>query len=63
VNVTALPYSPYWSASEEDGEELYKGTDYELIKALSRALNFNVNVMKSENWGEVSLIVTLIMDF
>ena len=64
MNVTALPFAPYWDArklKDENGEEteVYTGSDYLMIQAIGKALNFEVKVMPSANWDEVVKILDI----
>ncbi|KAG7163539.1 Ionotropic receptor 21a-like 5, partial [Homarus americanus] len=55
VNVTALPYPPYWDELEgPDGIKQYSGTDYFLLKSIADSLNFTINVVPTTSWAEVS---------
>lgn len=49
VNVTALPFPPYWLETDNG----YYGTDYLLLATVAQALNFNIRVLPTANWGEV----------
>ncbi|XP_068210468.1 LOW QUALITY PROTEIN: ionotropic receptor 93a-like [Palaemon carinicauda] len=54
VNVTALPYKPYWTKDERpDGGVLYWGADRRMLESLASALNFSIYVMPVESWEEV----------
>ncbi|KAK8374544.1 hypothetical protein O3P69_007813 [Scylla paramamosain] len=53
VNVTALPFPPYWD-ERESPRGRYHGTDYLMITAIAQALNFTVRVLPSANWGDVT---------
>ncbi|KAK7072393.1 hypothetical protein SK128_002424 [Halocaridina rubra] len=57
VNVTALPFSPYWITSEEEVNGAivtsYSGTDYFMLQEIGSALNFTVNILPTEDWDEV----------
>jgi len=53
VNVTALPFAPYWDAETSGNVTTYSGCDFEMIKSISKALNFALNVMPSANWDDV----------
>jgi hypothetical protein len=56
VNVTALPYPPYWdSATDSGGGVHHSGADYEMINAIAQALNFSYRIMPTENWDEVGV--------
>lgn len=59
VNVSVLPYAPYWEErvrKAEDGSLVtaYSGTDYELLYTMSTTLNFTIHVLPSSTWEEVS---------
>lgn len=58
VNVTALPFPPYWDTAEErspDGTTTkgFTGTDYLMLEAIAGALNFSIRVLPTANWDEV----------
>ncbi|XP_068241248.1 ionotropic receptor 93a-like isoform X2 [Palaemon carinicauda] len=62
VNVTALPFPPYWNTIEEKGANgtthtKYTGTDYLMIESIAKALNFTLYVLPTANWDEVTLRV------
>lgn len=59
MNVTALPWPPYWDEVEDkapDGSVVkrYSGSDYLALVAISEALNFTVNVVPTASWAEVT---------
>ncbi|XP_042233765.1 glutamate receptor 2-like [Homarus americanus] len=54
VNVTALPYAPYWMTSGEGNNTKHYGIDYNQITTLAQALNFKFFVLPSANWDEVT---------
>ncbi|XP_071527024.1 ionotropic receptor 93a-like [Panulirus ornatus] len=55
VNVTALPFPPYWSKLEAPGNTTqYSGTDYYLLEAIADALNFTIYVVPTVTWAEVA---------
>ncbi|XP_047487061.1 ionotropic receptor 21a-like [Penaeus chinensis] len=61
VNVTALPFAPYWSVEEGEGAaggappfSSYSGTDFLMLRTIAEALNFSVNVLPTADWGEVT---------
>ncbi|XP_069999969.1 ionotropic receptor 21a isoform X2 [Penaeus vannamei] len=57
VNVTALPFPPYWSVLEEPSASSpgrYSGTDFLLLEATAEALNFTFRVVPTETWTEVA---------
>lgn len=54
MNVTALPFSPFWEEREgPDNTTLYSGTDYYTLLAIAAALNFTVRVVPTSSWAEV----------
>lgn len=58
MNVSVLPYAPYWEETEErtaDGHivKIYSGTDYQLLFSISQSLNFKINVVPSQTWDDV----------
>lgn len=60
MNVSVLPYAPYWEETEErtaDGHivKTYSGTDYQLLFAISQSLNFKINVVPSQTWDDVRI--------
>lgn len=59
VNVTPLPFMPFWGEVEvqtPDGTTVtqYEGSDYQMLLAVSAALNFTFRVLPSSSWAEVS---------
>ncbi|XP_042233727.1 uncharacterized protein LOC121873914 [Homarus americanus] len=54
VNVTALPYAPYWMTSGEGNNTKHSGIDYNQLMTLSEVLNFTIHVLPSANWDEVT---------
>lgn len=54
INVTALPYAPYWMTSGEGRDLRHSGIDYNQLVTLSEALNFSFYILPSKNWREVS---------
>ncbi|XP_045124005.1 ionotropic receptor 93a-like [Portunus trituberculatus] len=59
VNVSVLPYAPYWEETVSEAEDgtlvkTYSGTDYELLYTMSTTLNFTIHVLPSSTWEEVS---------
>ncbi|ROT65113.1 Variant Ionotropic Glutamate Receptor, partial [Penaeus vannamei] len=64
VNVTALPFAPYWSVEEAEGAaggapplSSYSGTDFLMLTTIAETLNFSVNVLPTKDWGEVTQLV------
>lgn len=54
VNVTALPYSPFWEKREgPNNTTLYSGADYYTLVAIAAALNFTIGLLSTSSWGEV----------
>ncbi|XP_037800843.1 uncharacterized protein LOC119595769 [Penaeus monodon] len=59
VNVTALPFPPYWDTVEESAPDgtttkRFTGTDYLMLEAIAEALNFSIQVLSTANWDEVT---------
>ncbi|KAK8397754.1 hypothetical protein O3P69_004505 [Scylla paramamosain] len=59
VNVTALPFMPYWGNEDirtPNGTSVikYEGSDYQLLLAVAAALNFTIRVLPSRSWAEVT---------
>ncbi|XP_063886435.1 ionotropic receptor 21a-like [Scylla paramamosain] len=59
VNVTALPFMPYWGNEDirtPNGTSVikYEGSDYQLLLAVAAALNFTFRVLPSRSWTEVT---------
>ncbi|MPC16860.1 hypothetical protein E2C01_009699 [Portunus trituberculatus] len=59
VNVSVLPYAPYWEETVSEAEDgtlvkTYSGTDYELLYTMSTTLNFTIHVLPSSTWEELS---------
>nr|XP_053655864.1 uncharacterized protein LOC128704756 [Cherax quadricarinatus] len=55
VNVTALPFPPYWDEVKgPDNTTVYSGTDFYTLEAISMALNFTINVVPTTSWAEVT---------
>ncbi|XP_069951453.1 ionotropic receptor 21a-like [Cherax quadricarinatus] len=62
VNVTALPYRPYWSEAEErsgdnTGVTRYSGSDAMMLRTIADALNFTFNVLPVSTWDQVTGLV------
>ncbi|XP_069952103.1 ionotropic receptor 21a-like [Cherax quadricarinatus] len=62
VNVSALPFPPYWDAVEQRDDNgttvtHYSGTDYLMLHTISKALNFSIFVLPTSNWQEVTDLV------
>ncbi|XP_068210463.1 uncharacterized protein [Palaemon carinicauda] len=55
VNVSTLPYEPYWveKRTEGGGDVLYSGTDRLLLEAMASFLNFSIYVLPVKSWEEV----------
>ncbi|XP_045111728.1 uncharacterized protein LOC123504887 [Portunus trituberculatus] len=54
LNVTALPYGPYWEERHESNNATYySGTDYLTLAAIASSLNFTVRVLPTSSWAEV----------
>ncbi|XP_076059359.1 ionotropic receptor 93a-like [Oratosquilla oratoria] len=59
VNVTALPFAPYWEVLEEEKEgggvtKRLSGMDYLMLEAIGSSYNFKINVVPTVNWDEVT---------
>ncbi|ROT79296.1 Variant Ionotropic Glutamate Receptor [Penaeus vannamei] len=59
VNVTALPFRPYWTEKTEvapNGTAVttYTGSDALMMHAMAQALNFTFHVLPSKDWNEVT---------
>ncbi|MPC85205.1 hypothetical protein E2C01_079968 [Portunus trituberculatus] len=55
VNVTALPYKPYWTEKEGEAETVvYSGSDRLMLEAMADALNFTIHVLPVATWEEAS---------
>nr|XP_027232838.1 uncharacterized protein LOC113824296 [Penaeus vannamei] len=62
VNVTALPFRPYWTEKTEvapNGTAVttYTGSDALMMHAMAQALNFTFHVLPSKDWNEVGFRV------
>ncbi|XP_069960126.1 ionotropic receptor 21a-like [Cherax quadricarinatus] len=65
VNVTALPYKPYWdevvveadSGSSSGGTKKYSGSDRLMLEAIAQTLNFTIHVLPVQSWQEVVTLV------
>ncbi|XP_076045749.1 ionotropic receptor 93a-like [Oratosquilla oratoria] len=58
INVTALPFSPYWDEETEDGVvKARSGTDYYMLDSIARSLNFEIYVIPTQNWEQVEKVV------
>lgn len=54
LNVTALPFTPFWDESiDSDGKSHFAGTDYQTAAAIANALNFSMYVVPTSSWAEV----------
>ncbi|XP_069982142.1 uncharacterized protein [Penaeus vannamei] len=58
VNITALPYRPYWIektkvAPNGTAVTTYTGSDALMMHAMAQALNFTFHVLPSKDWNEV----------
>ncbi|KAK4324878.1 hypothetical protein Pmani_004528 [Petrolisthes manimaculis] len=58
VNVTALPFMPFWGEvegrSNDSGSIKYTGSDYHLLVTVARALNFTFQVIPTTSWAQVT---------
>ncbi|XP_042867594.1 glutamate receptor ionotropic, delta-2-like [Penaeus japonicus] len=63
VNVTALPWPPNWEeetvTSRPGGAKVtrYSGTDYFAMETLAHALNFSINLIPTNDFVEVSVVI------
>lgn len=54
MNVTALPFAPFWEEQEgPNNTTIYSGTDYNTLAAVAAALNFTFRVLPTSSWAEV----------
>lgn len=54
VNVTALPYAPFWDEREgPNNTTVYVGTDYNTVMTIGESLNFTIRVVPTSSWAEV----------
>nr|XP_045612753.1 glutamate receptor-like [Procambarus clarkii] len=59
INVTALPYKPYWSETEDQsGVTRYSGSDVQMLMTIAEALNFTYNVLPVTTWDQVTDLVS-----
>ncbi|KAK8397752.1 hypothetical protein O3P69_004503 [Scylla paramamosain] len=64
LNVTPLPFMPFWGEVEvqtPDGTSVtkYEGSDYQMLLAVASALNFTFRVLPSNSWAEIIWIQQL----
>nr|XP_045593539.1 glutamate receptor ionotropic, delta-1-like [Procambarus clarkii] len=61
VNVTALPYRPYWTEAEVEQDSSsstrYSGSDAKLLITIAEALNFTFIVLPVTSWDQVTSLV------
>ncbi|XP_071547698.1 ionotropic receptor 93a-like [Panulirus ornatus] len=62
VNITALPFAPYWIQIKEEAPngsivERLTGTDYLMLRAIANTLNFTTYNIPTNSWDEVALRV------
>ncbi|XP_063886436.1 ionotropic receptor 93a-like [Scylla paramamosain] len=62
LNVTPLPFMPFWGEVEvqtPDGTSVtkYEGSDYQMLLAVASALNFTFRVLPSNSWAEATIQV------
>lgn len=63
VNVTGLPYGPFWEEQKGPGKAtVYYGTDYYTLAVIANALNFTIRVMSTTSWTEVSTEVNTVSE-
>ncbi|XP_069160799.1 uncharacterized protein [Procambarus clarkii] len=59
VNVTALPYKPFWSETEDQGGVTrYSGSDVQMLMTIAETLNFTYNVLPVTTWDQVTGLVS-----
>ncbi|XP_069169716.1 ionotropic receptor 93a-like [Procambarus clarkii] len=61
VNVTALPYKPFWSEAKDQGSggvTRYSGSDAQMLMTIAEALNFTFNVLPVTTWDQVTGLVS-----
>ncbi|XP_066947170.1 uncharacterized protein [Macrobrachium rosenbergii] len=59
VNVSALPYEPYWVEEKTgDGGVEYSGTDRLMLEAMASSLNFSISLLPVKSWEEVQQSVS-----
>ncbi|XP_042228813.1 uncharacterized protein LOC121870907 isoform X2 [Homarus americanus] len=54
IDVTALPYKPYWGV---EADQSYVGSDAMMLKSIGHSLNFTFHVLPTANWAEVTRLV------
>ncbi|XP_063614361.1 uncharacterized protein LOC134787514 [Penaeus indicus] len=59
VNITALPFRPYWVEEVKEAADgtivkTYAGSDGQLMNTLAERLNFTFRVMEVKDWDEVT---------
>ncbi|XP_066947200.1 ionotropic receptor 93a-like [Macrobrachium rosenbergii] len=54
VNISALPYEPYWmEETTANGDVISSGTDKLMLDAMQSTLNFTARALKVTTWDEV----------
>ncbi|XP_066948261.1 ionotropic receptor 93a-like isoform X2 [Macrobrachium rosenbergii] len=54
VNISALPYKPYWmEETNSKGDVIYSGSDKLMLDAMQSTLNFTSRALKVTTWDEV----------
>ncbi|XP_064123019.1 ionotropic receptor 21a-like [Macrobrachium nipponense] len=54
VNISALPYKPYWmEETNSKGDIIYSGSDKLMLDAMESTLNFTMRALKVSTWDEV----------
>lgn len=62
VNVSALPFMPFWGETPQGSEDRspdsrYIGSDYNLLESVANALNFKIRVITPASWEEVGFLL------
>ncbi|XP_066947199.1 ionotropic receptor 93a-like [Macrobrachium rosenbergii] len=54
VNISALPYKPYWmEETNSKGDVIYSGSDKLMLDAMQSTLNFTARALNVTTWDEV----------
>ncbi|XP_066968106.1 uncharacterized protein [Macrobrachium rosenbergii] len=54
INISVLPYEPYWMEDRaNDGSVTYSGSDRLMLEAMASTLNFSVSLLPVTTWDEV----------
>lgn len=62
MNVSALPFMPFWGEAPHGSEDRspgrrYIGSDYYLLETVATALNFKIRVITPASWQEVGFLL------